>query len=407
MSRVLRSLPLAVGLMLSAAGAEANVISDWDGKAAAIVPPSAAGLREMAIMHVAMFDAVNSIEPRYRPYLIGLTPPKPTSQEAAAATAAATVLMALRPDAATGIKAALANDLARIPDGAPKADGIKLGEVVAEKVLQARANDGANAPDAYRPKTRPGIYVPTPIPVGSTWPQMTPFALEKPSQFRPAPPISLESKEWAANYNEIKEYGGKTSARRSPQQTETARFWLMVGPPSYHPLPRQLVIAKQMSVIDSARFMALVAIALTDASIAVFDAKYYYEFWRPITAIRNGDIDGNSATEPEATWQPINNTPMHPEYPCAHCIQSGAATAVIEALLGSADVPEVSMSSSTAPGVTHRWTNLRAFADEIADARIWAGFHYRFSTRVGTDMGRKIGHYVVQNVMQPLAVTAR
>ena len=232
---------------------------------------------------------------------------------------------------------------------------------------------------------------------------MTPFALEKPSQFRPAPPISLESKEWAANYNKIKEYGGKTSARRSPQQAETARFWLMVGPPSYHPLPRQLVIAKQMSVIDSARFMALVAIALTDASIAVFDAKYYYEFWRPITAIRNGDIDGNSATEPEATWQPIDNTPMHPEYPCAHCIQSGAAAAVIEALLGTADIPEVSMTSSTAPGVTHRWTNLDAFADEIANSRIWAGFHYRFSTRVGTEMGRRIGHYVALNVMQPVA----
>jgi len=232
---------------------------------------------------------------------------------------------------------------------------------------------------------------------------MTPFALEKPSQFRPAPPISLASKEWAANYNEIKEYGGKTSARRSPQQTETARFWLMVGPPAFHPLPRQLVVAKQMSVIDSARFMALVAIAMTDASIAVFDAKYYYEFWRPITAIRNGEIDGNSATEPEATWQPIDNTPMHPEYPSAHCIQSGAAVGVIEALLGTADIPEVSMTSSTAPGVTHRWTNLDAFADEIASSRIWAGFHYRFSTRVGTEMGRKIGHYVALNVMQPVA----
>jgi PAP2 superfamily len=407
MSRVLKSVPLAVGLMLFAVSAKANVISDWDANAAAIVPPSAAGLREMAIMHVAMFDAVNSIEPRYRPYLIQLTAPKPTSQEAAAATAAATVLVGLHPNAATEVKAALANYLAAIPDGASKADGIQLGEAVAEKVLQARANDGANAPDAYRPKTRPGIYVPTPITVGSTWPSMTPFALEEPSQFRPAPPISLESKEWAADYNEIKEYGGKTSAKRSPQQTETARFWLMVGPPAFHPLPRQLVVAKQMSVIDSARFMTLVAIALTDASIAVFDAKYHYEFWRPITAIRNGDIDGNPATELEATWQPIDNTPMHPEYPCAHCIQSGAAAAVIEALLGTADIPEVSMTSSTAPGVTHRWTNLNSFANEVASARIWAGFHYRFSTRVGTEMGRRIGHHVALNVMQPVEMVDR
>ena len=155
-----------------------------------------------------------------------------------------------------------------------------------------------------------------------------------------------------------------------------------------------------MSVIDSARFMALFAVASTDAYIAVFDAKYHYEFWRPITAIRNGDIDDNPATEREATWQPIDNTPMHPEYPCAHCIESGAAVAVIESVLGSADIPEVSMTSSTAPGVIHRWTNLGVFADEVADARIWAGFHYRFSTRVGTETGRKIGQYVVQNVMQ-------
>ena len=135
--------------------------------------------------------------------------------------------------------------------------------------------------------------------------------------------------------------------------------------------------------------------------IAVFDAKYHYEFWRPITAIRNGDIDDNPATERDATWQPIDNTPMHPEYPCAHCIISGAVAAVIEAVLGTADIPESRMTSPTAPGVTHRWTNLTAFCDEVANARIWAGFHYRFSTGVGTDMGRRVGEYVVQNVMKP------
>jgi hypothetical protein len=404
MPGIIRNVLIALALACSTP-ASANVITDWDAKAVAVAGPGAAGLRELAMVHIAMFDVVNSIEPRYRPYMIQLTPPKTTSQEAAAATAAATVLITLRPDAAAEVKAALESYLALITDGAAKTDGIRLGEAVAGKVLQVRANDGANAPDAYRPKTRPGVYVPTPITVGSTWPSMTPFALENPSQLRPAPPVSLDSKEWAADYNEIKEYGGKTSAKRSPQQTETARFWLMLGPPAYHPLPRQIVGTKQMSVLDSARFMALFAIALTDASIAVFDAKYHYEFWRPITAIRNGDMNGNPATEREATWQPIDNTPMHPEYPCAHCVQSGAATAVIEALLGTTDIPEVSMTSSTAPGVTHRWTNLDAFASEIASARIWAGFHYRFSTRVGTEMGRKIGHYVALNVMQPVAMT--
>ena len=402
-------LPMAAFAVLIclADPARANVISDWDAKAVAVAAPGPAGLRELAMVHIAMFDAVNSIEPRYRPYLVQLTPPKTTSQEAAAATATATVLIGLHPDTAAEIKAALANYLAAIPDGPSKADGIMLGEAVAAKILQARGDDGANAPDAYRPKTRPGVYVPTPITVASTWANMTPFALEKPAQFRPAPPISMASKEWAADYNEIKEYGGKTSAKRSPQQTETARFWLMVGPQAYHPFARNLVTTKQMSVEDSARLMALVAVGLNDALIAVFDAKYHYEFWRPITAIRNGDIDGNPATELEGTWQPIDNTPMHPEYPCAHCIQSGAATAVIAALLGTTDIPEIALTSLTAPGVTHRWTNLKAFTEEVANARIWAGFHYRFSTRVGTEMGLQIGEYVVKNVMQPAVTSSR
>jgi hypothetical protein len=402
---IFRKALLAAALTCLAVPAVANVITDWDAKAVAVAAPAPLGQRELAMVHVAMFDAVNSIERRYRPYLVQLTAQKTTSQEAAAAAAAATVLIGLHPEAAEELKAALATYLATIADGEAKSDGIKLGEAVAAKVLQARANDGANAADAYRPKTKPGVYIPTPITVASVWPDLAPFALAKPSQFRPQPPISLESKEWAADFNELKAYGGKTSTKRSMQQTETARFWLMVGAPAYHPLPRQLVTAKQMSIIDSARFMALFAVALTDAYIAVFDAKYHYEFWRPITAIRNGDISGNPATELDATWQPIDNTPMHPEYPCAHCIQSGAAVAVIESVLGSADIPEVSVTSSTAPGVTHRWTNLGVFSDEISNARIWAGFHYRFSTRVGTDMGRQIGAYVVKSVMQPQPVT--
>jgi len=181
----------------------------------------------------------------------------------------------------------------------------------------------------------------------------------------------------------------------------------MVGPQAYHPLARQIVTAKQMSVGDSARFMTLVALGLNDALIAVFDAKYHYNFWRPITAIRNGDIDDNPATDLEATWQPIDNTPMHPEYPCAHCILSGTVAGVISASLGSMDIPEVAMTSPNAPGVTHRWTNMAVFADEVANARIWAGFHYRFSTRVGTHMGHQIGEYIAKSVMQPSVTGSR
>jgi len=406
----------AVALTGVAQSAFANVITEWDEKAVAVVMPGGpAGVtqqvytaqRIMGMVDAAMFDAVNSIERRYRPYLVQLPADPTTSKEAAAAAAAAAVLATIDAKTAGEMKAALASYLVSIPDGAAKSDGIKLGEAVAAKVVAARANDGSDAPDAYRPRTTPGVYVPTPITAASMWPNVKPFAMAKGSQFRPKAPISLESKEWATDFNELKDYGGKNSVKRTAQQTETARFWLMAGPQAYHPFARQLVTAKQMSVVDSAQFMALVALGLNDALIAVFDAKYHYNFWRPITAIRNGDIDNNPATDREATWQPIDNTPLHPEYPCAHCIQSGSVAGAVKAVLGTADIPEIAITSPTAPGVTHRWTNMTAFTEEIANARIWAGFHYRFSNRVGTEMGLQIGEYVVKNTMQPVVTAAR
>jgi hypothetical protein len=407
MSANLRKMLATIALLALAPPAFADVITDWNGNAVTFVTPRAtppAAQRMVAMVQVAMFDAVNSIERRYRPYLVQLPAKPTTSKEAAAASAAGAVLLAVLPQPDEKLRDVLAAYLAAIPDGEAKADGIRLGEAVAAKLLAARANDGANAPDAYRPKAKPGVYVPTPITVGSTWPNVTPFAITSPAQFRPQPPIPLKSEQWATDYNEIKDLGGKSSAKRSAKQTEDARFWLITGPQSTDPIARQLVAARKMSVVDSARFMALVSVALADAYIAVMDGKYHYDFWRPITAIRNGDTDDNPATERDATWQPIDNTPMHPEYPCAHCIGSAALVAVAEAVLGTADVPEITMTSATAPGVTHRWSNLHAYADEVAQARIWAGFHYRFSTRVGQDMGRKIGQHVVGSVMQPVTV---
>ena len=400
---------LLLTLLLTApiTGASGNVVTDWDEKGVSVVqtgtvfpPPTA--FRTMAILHVAMFDAVNSIEPRYKPYKVRLPATPDTSKEAAAAAAAGAVLVKLVPDAATDVQSTLTSYLATLPDSDAKSKGIRLGQEVAARILEIREKDGALAADAYRPKTRPGVYIPTPITVGSQWPNMTPFALASPSQFRAKPPPSLKSAEWARDYNEIKEIGAKNSTKRTARQTEDARFWLLVGPRAYDPLPRQMVIAKNMDLLDSARFMALSAVAAVDAVIAVFDAKYKYEFWRPITAIRNGDIDGNPATERDATWQPIDATPMHPEYPCAHCILSSSLAAVIEGLLGGEEIPEVSLTSPFAPGVTHRFTNLRVYTDEVANARICAGFHYRFSTIAGREMGQKIGAYVVKSVMQPV-----
>jgi hypothetical protein len=384
--------------------ASADVITDWNEKAVALIskhrmlPPQAE--RVIACVHVAMFDAVNSIERRYQPYRVSITTQNDTSKEAAAAVAAGMVLAGLFPKDAEELNAWMGTYLANIPSGAAKSEGIKLGQEVAAKTVADRAGDGADAPDAYRPKTKPGVYVPTPITASSMWPNVRPFAMNSASQFRPQPPVSLASEDWARDYNEITALGGKDSKNRTQRQTEDAHFWLITGPVSYYPIVRQLVSSKNMDVVDSARFMALTSTAIADTYIAVFDAKYHYEFWRPITAIRNGDMDDNPATALEPTWQPIDNTPMHPEYPCAHCISSAAVAMVIEGVLGSAEVPEVSMTSATAPGITHRWTNVWAFANEVSAARIYAGFHYRFSTRVGQEMGRQIGRLVVQALMQ-------
>ena len=388
--------------------ASANVVTDWDEIGVKTVqpigspPPIKPGLlfRAMAMMHPAMFNVVDAIEPRYQTYKFQSKALPDTSEEAAAASAAANVLAGIVPNA--DMRGTLTSYLASIPDGDAKDRGVKLGEDVAAKMLALRADDGSTTPNAYRPITQPGVYVPTATTIGWECIAMTPFAMESPSQFRPGPPPDLKSAEWANDYNEIKELGEKNSRKRTPQQTEDARFWLTTGPLATHPLERRIVIGKGMSVLSSARFIALSSVAEADAIEAVYEAKYHYQFWRPITAIRNGDIAGNPDTAPVATWEPIDATPMHPEYPCAHCILSTAVATVIEATLGSADIPEVAITMPSAPGVTHRYTNLKAYTDEVANARIYAGFHYRNSTVVGQNMGREIGAYVMKTILEPL-----
>ncbi|WGD53407.1 vanadium-dependent haloperoxidase [Bradyrhizobium sp. CB1650] len=391
--------------------ASADVIADWNEKTVTVVtnakmaPPEAE--RVMAMAHVAMFDAVNAIDKRYRPYLV--QPPASTmaSREAAAAVAAGKVLLGLHPAAEEELRKALTNYIAAMPDGPSKSEGVMIGETVAARVLEARADDGCDATDAYRPKTKPGVYVPTPITVGSVWPKLKPFVMASQSQFRPQPPVSLKSEQWAADYNEIMALGSRASTKRTSRQTEDARFWLTPGPIVYYPIVRQLAAANKLDVVDSARFMALAAVARNDAFIAIFDAKYFYEFWRPVTAIRNGDLDDNPGTTVDGNWLPIADTPMHPEYPCAHCIMAASVASVAESVFGALKVPELTLTSPTAPGVIHHWTSLDAFVNEVSEARIWAGFHYRFSTRVGQEMGRKIGQYVVENVMQPNTMAGR
>ena len=237
------------------------------------------------------------------------------------------------------------------------------------------------------------------IPVSSTYGRVTPWVMSSGAQFRPAPPPALSSATWARDVNEIREYGGRTNTKRSAEQTNIGQFWFVTGPQAWNPIARQLVTMKKLDIVDSARLFALVAIATDDAFIAVFEAKYHYNFWRPITAIRNADLSDNPATQRDAAWLPLGDTPMHPEYPCAHCITSSAAAAVLQSAFGN-DIPEVSMTSITAPGVTRRWKRLQDYSDEVAMARIYGGFHYRFSNAAAQEMGRKIAELAVNTQMR-------
>ena len=396
-------LASAFAVFLLVTQARADVVTEWNAKAEAIgiekqILP-AFNARQMAILQVAVFEAVNAIERRYAPYKLNLTAERSVSKEAAAAAAAHGVLLVFHPERQAALDSALTASLAAIPDGDAKAKGVELGRKAAAEIIALRAKDGANEPENYRPHTSAGVYVPTVIPVFSHFPAVTPFAITSGTQFRPPAPPALDSEVWTRDVNEIRELGARNSTVRTAEQTEIGRFWLMTGPRSYNPIVRQIAAVREMDVVDCARLMALVAIAGNDAIVAVMDAKYAYNLWRPVTAIRNADITGNKATPRDASWLPLADTPMHPEYPCAHCITSSAVGAVLMNLLGD-KVPEFTLTSTTLPGVTRKWTSVKAYNDEVAAARIYAGFHYRFSTIVGQEMGRKIGDLVVQTQLR-------
>ncbi|MGZ5084132.1 MAG: vanadium-dependent haloperoxidase [Usitatibacter sp.] len=396
---------LCAAILLFPAVCAADVILDWNDVALARVvaarqgPPD--GARTMAMVHVAMFDAIDAVDHRYAPYAFKGRAPAGTSAEAAGVAASAEVLAKLFPDQAQAVDAAYAASMAAIPDGDGKAAGIALGRQVGADCLSMREKDGTGVPAAYRPKTAPGVYVMTVMPAAAEWPKVKPWFMTDGAQFRPGPPPALTSALWARDYNEIKLVGARQSTARTPEQTEAARFWTIVGAPSWNPVVRSLASSRPLGLVDNARLFALVNMAASDAFVAVFDAKYFHHFWRPVTAIRNGDIDGNDATALDPEWLPLVDTPLHPEYPCAHCITAGAIGEVLEAQFGRGDVPPITMTSPTAPGVTHRWTRISDYVGEVDNARIWGGIHYRNSTQVGEAMGRRIGALAVQGFMQP------
>lgn len=401
--------PLHIASMLlaslvSASAATADVVTDANTRAVAIVSTVRAAplaVRAMALAQVSVFDAIQSIQGGSRPLFATPVATPNASIEAAVAAAMRTALLSALPAQAEAIESDYQSALARVPNGVAKSDGIAAGERAAKAVLAARANDGADAPNTYRPRTTPGVYVPTALPLVPHWGRRKPWLMKAGDQFRPGPPPRLDSETWKRDLEEVAAIGGKASTRRSTEQTATARFWETTTPSIYWPIACSLANTLG-DASESARLLAEAAVAMDDALIAVFDAKYAYEFWRPITAIRNAP---SNVRNPE--WEPLIETPMHPEYPCAHCIVAGTLGAVLESSIGARSSPRLESTSPTAGGAARSWAIPADFVKEVAEARICAGVHYRNSTEVGQAMGRRIAELAEARFEKENAMKAR
>lgn len=377
--------------------ARADAVTDWNLKAGELIAEAKMGtppaVRVMALVQTAAHAAVAPRDAR-------------VSADAAIAAAHRATLAKLLPAQQASIDAAYQAALQPIADGAAKTAGIAAGEKAAADVLARRADDSAAAAagESYRPHTSAGAYVPTATPAVTQWSQRKPWLMTSAAQFRPGPPPALTSAQWARDYDEVRTLGARASTQRSADQTEAARFWDYSLPAVYHGVVRSVALSPGRDVVRNARLFATVAQAMDDGLIAVFDAKYHYNFWRPSTAIRNGDIDGHDATQRDASWVALIDTPMHPEYPSAHGTLAGAVAAVLRAEIGSAALPVLASFSPTAKagkGDTRRWTSLDDFVREVGDARVHAGIHFRSATDVGAAMGLRIGQLAAAQLIEP------
>jgi hypothetical protein len=396
---IMRVAALAVAALCVASPlANADAVSDWNELACTWVAdaklPTPIAVRVLSIAHTAVYEAVNGITRKY-PAQPRIQAAGDATVEAAVAAANRATLANLLPAQAQAIENAYSSALAAIPEGPAKAAGIAAGDAAAAAVLAERAADGVTAQENYRPVTSAGVYVPTTVPAVPQWPARKPWLMTIGSELRPGPPPALTSETWTRDFAEIKTIGAKTGSTRTKEQTDIALFWEATLPSIYHGILRSVADQAGRDITRNARLFAAATQAMDDAVIAVFDAKYHYNFWRPITAIRNADIDGNDATERAPSWTPLVDTPMHPEYPCAHCIISGTLGTVIQSETGKDKLPKLVTTSYMIKDSERSWPTTEAFIKEVSEARIYDGVHYRNSTEVGTAMGRKVGELAV------------
>src|SRR5579872_1870900 len=380
-ARIVLSLALLIPL-----GARADVVTDWADKTTAIATEGPNTVRTMALAQSAVYEAVNAITSKYPTDRVDLGQATGSSIDAAAAAASHAILLHEAPDQRKLTEAAYEKSLESIPAGDARTRGINIGERAAADVLGKHTDDVGKI-ESYRPLTTPGKFVPPIFPLGYAFAQHRPWIMKSAQEFRPGPPPALTSAVWARDYNEIKAVGSLSSTTRTKDQTDLARFWASSLPDIHLGIVRSVATTQGREITRNARLYAVATAAMNEAEIAVLEAKYHYQFWRPITAIRNGDQDNNPKTDRDPDWTPLLTTPNQPEYPCGNCLIAATLVAVLRADAGGAPLPTLSTVSNTAPGVTRRWSRPEELIEEVSNARIDAGVHYRNSTEVGNHMG--------------------
>lgn len=411
-------------------------VSHWDSVAVqAALTAGQTGIpesRTLAIVHVAIHDALNSIDPRYERYAFKGEVQSGASVEAAITTAAHDALVgaitvgalpftgfgtpAMQALAVAQADAERNAQLAAIPNGPAKSNGIVIGQAAAAAILALRSTDHATDFVTYTPGTRPGDWQPTPNPIPFDppapadmlpaalpgWGLVTPFVLRRSSQFEPEGPPRLTGKRYARDYNEVKAIGEKNSAIRTAEQTSIARFWYEASPAGWSRIAGVVAQSQGLDLWDTARLLALVNLAMADGFIAGFETKYDFNFWRPVTAIRAGDTDGNDATVADPAWISLLNTPAIPDYTSTHSVLGGASAEVLRRFFHSDNVPFTTTSGAPFAGFTRSFTSFSQAAAENGESRIYAGIHFRSAVEDGIKEGGKIGGFVFTHALRPL-----
>jgi hypothetical protein len=397
-------------LLVCTPAARADAVTEWneitEATILAATPDPAMRARTAVIAQVAVFEAVNSIVGDYEPYHQKVDAHSSASAEAAVIAAAHRVLVTLHAGRAPQLDASRDESLAAIADSATKREGIAVGIAAADALLALRANDGFDTPVSYDPGTEPGEYRPTPpenLPAYRPGlGQVATFSIRDGRQFRSAPPPRLGSKRYARDYEEVKRAGAAQSKERPADRTQVARFYDATdGEQIYYPAARQVAATRSRTLSQNARLFALLAIAMWDGAVSCFETKYHFNVWRPVTAIREAGADGNRRTEPDPTWQAAVFTPPFPSYPSGHAAFGGAARAVLEEEFGP-DGHAITLMNPVLPEIVLKYSTFEQITDDIDDARIYGGVHYRFDQEAGALMGRQVASYILNETLRPV-----